>query len=62
VFFACEDVVEVGEVAVDRVEVGVAAPVDGQLASGERRDVAEVGVPYARAVGLDAEQLGPCDG
>ena len=54
---AGEHVVELGEVEVDRVDVDVAASVDGDLAPAVRRDVAEIGVPDARPVGLDADQL-----
>jgi hypothetical protein len=49
--------VELGEVEVDRVDVDVAAPVHGDLAPAELRDVAEIGVPDARPVGLDPDQL-----
>ena len=41
---AREHLVELGEVEVDRVDVDVAASVDGQLAPAVRRDVAEIGV------------------
>ena len=54
---ARQHVVEVGEVEVDRVDVDVAAPVDRHLAPAVRRDVAEIGMPDAGAVGLDADQL-----
>jgi hypothetical protein len=54
---AGQHLVELGEVEVDRVDVDVAAPVDGDLAPPEPRDVAEIGVPDARPVGLDPDQL-----
>src|SRR5262249_8487460 len=60
-FATAEHVVELGEVEVDGVDVDVAAPVDGDLAPAERRDVAKVGVPDARAVGLDPDQLSARD-
>jgi hypothetical protein len=53
--------VELAEVEVDRVDVDVAAPVDGDLAPPEPRDVAEIRVPDARPVGLDPDQLRACD-
>ena len=58
---AREDLAEVREVEVERVDVDVAAPVDGQLAPAVRRDVPQVGVADPRAIGLDADQLGAGD-
>ena len=52
-----EHLVELGKVEVDRVDVDVAASVDGDLAPPEPRDVAEIGVADARPVGLDPDQL-----
>jgi hypothetical protein len=54
---AGEHLVELFEVEVDRVDVGVAPSVDGDLAPPERRDVAQIGVPDARSVRLDPDQL-----
>jgi hypothetical protein len=52
-----EDVVEGGEIEVDRVDVHVAAAVHGELVPPVGRDVTEIGVPYARAVRLHADQF-----
>ena len=42
---AREDGLEVGEVEVERVDVDVAASVDGHLAPAVRREVAQIGMP-----------------
>src|ERR687892_11081 len=55
--FDGEDVVEVREVEVDRIDVDVAASVDGDLAPAVWGDVTQVGVPDARSVGFHADQI-----
>jgi hypothetical protein len=52
-----EEVVEVGEVEVDRVDVYVAAAFHAELVPAVGRDVIELGVPCARTVGRHADQF-----
>ena len=58
---APDDVVEVREVEVDRVDIDVAAAVDGHLAPAVWRDGAQLGVPDTGSVGLHPHQLGAGD-